>query len=116
MAWEATKTRRGFLSVLNVRENDRFTGTIVFHGSCGYSSRLIRASDLSYHFGRCEVEHDHELFLAPIADLLLSYDPRDSVQELRRIGVSPLKIQLARQARGVQLSSLQIHNICRPAC
>jgi hypothetical protein len=64
------------------------------HGNIrGCSSRLIRASDFSSHFGRSEVEHDHELFPAAFADLLLSDDRPDYVQELRRIGVSPLKVQ-----------------------
>jgi hypothetical protein len=41
---------------------------------------------------------------------------RDYIQELRCIGVPPLKIQLALQARGVHLSCGQIHNLCRPGC
>jgi hypothetical protein len=48
--------------------------------------------------------------------LLLSDEMRDYVQELRRIGVSPLKIQLALQVRSVDLSCGQIHNLRRPAC
>jgi hypothetical protein len=60
------------------------------------------------------VDHNHDLFPLAFADLLLSDELRDYVQELRRIGVSPLKIQFARQARGVLLSSGQIHNTCRP--
>jgi hypothetical protein len=83
---------------------------------CPCSYRLIREADFSSRFGRCEVEHDHRLFPAAFADLLLSDEMCDYVQDLRRIGVSPLKIQLALQARGVHLSCGQIHNLCGPGC
>jgi hypothetical protein len=83
---------------------------------CGCSDRLNRARDFSYHFGRCEGEHDHELFPAAFADLLLSDDRRDYVQEWCRIGVALLTIQWALQARGRQPSSVQIHNRRRSRC
>jgi hypothetical protein len=83
-------------------------------GTCPCYYRLKRQSDFSYRFGRCDVRHNHGLFPEAFADILLSGELRDYVQELHRIGVPPLKIQLALQARGVRLSCGQVHNICRP--
>jgi hypothetical protein len=83
---------------------------------CPCSYRVIRQEDYSYRFGKCEVAHNHELLPAAFADLLLSDEMREYVQELHRIGVSPLKIRLALEARGVQVSSGQIQNICKPGC
>jgi hypothetical protein len=48
-------------------------------------------------------------------EILLSDELRDYVPESHSIGMSSLKIQLALDARGISLSSAQIHNISRPA-
>jgi hypothetical protein len=81
---------------------------------CRCSYRLVRQPDCTYRFGRCEVAHNHERVPAAFADLLLSDEMREYVAELHRIGVPPLKIQLALEARGVLLSSPQIQNMCKP--
>jgi hypothetical protein len=44
----------------------------------------------------------------------VSDELRDYVAELHRIGVPPLQIQLALEARGILLSSPQIQNMCKP--
>jgi hypothetical protein len=82
--------------------------------TCPCHYLLRRQSVFSYRFGRCDVGHNHGRFPEAFADIRLSHELRDDVQELHRIGVSPLKIELALHARGVRLSYGHIHKSCRP--
>jgi hypothetical protein len=58
--------------------------------------------------------HNHPLLPEDFSDILVSDKLREYVQELHRLGVTPLTIQMALEARGVRLSSAQIHHICNP--
>jgi hypothetical protein len=57
----------------------------------------------------------HHLLPETFSDILLSDELLEYVQELHRIGVPPLKIQMVLEARGVRVSSAQIHHICKPS-
>jgi hypothetical protein len=56
--------------------------------ACPCFYRLIRSEDFSYHFGRCEVRHNHPLVPVTFAGARLSEDLREYVQELRQIVAS----------------------------